>query len=565
MTAVLGIDVGLSAVRAAVVDSDGRLLGHARREHSPRIAAGRAEQDARDLAAGMWAAGREAVRSAAAPIDAIAVSALGPAPVLVDRGGRPLGPALLFGLDTRAESQRAVLGVSHDHALPKLLWWQDEQPQLVARARHALDATGYLVLALTGAAVMDEVTSDAYRAPGAMSPVPLPDPIAATTIAGSLQAEAAGELGLPAGIPVAAGTIDSYADVAGTGVAIGDGVLLLGSTLVIYAVAAEPTRLPGLDCERYPGPGVLVGGCTNAAGLALAWARRELGAADAAEVAALPPGAGGLLALPYLAGERTPITDPLATGLIVGPAHDDDRGADAAGDPGRGRVQRPRPRRPPRSARARACHVARHRRRRARRGAPAGRRRRARRAARRDAPRRARDRACRARAARCWMRVPPGGRAHRAASCGGERDLPGVAPAVPRRLPLAGTGHARSRQRRLARPVPGSRCEASVPGSVNGVAVTLVCWYWRSQARLRRARHHFRLVQLARVRHGERPGRQHAQAGIRSGGRKRRTRRLRGVGRRRHVRHADAIVVEGIADEHDVRLELDLACTCTCH
>ena len=318
MTAVLGIDVGLSAVRAAVVDADARLLAHARCEHSPRIAAGRAEQNARDWVAGMWSAGREAVRSAAAPIDAIAVSALGPAPVLVDGGGQPLGPALLFGLDTRAESQRAVLGVSHDHALPKLMWWHDEHPQLTARARHALDATGYLVLALTGAAVMDEVTSDAYRAPGAMSPVPLPDPIAATAIAGSLQAEAAGELGLPAGIPVAAGTIDSYADVAGTGVAIGDGVLLLGSTLVIYAVAAEPTRLPGLDCERYPGPGVLVGGCTNAAGLALAWARRELGAADAAEVAALPPGAGGLLALPYLAGERTPIADPLATGLIVG-------------------------------------------------------------------------------------------------------------------------------------------------------------------------------------------------------------------------------------------------------
>jgi xylulokinase len=142
VTAALGIDVGLSGVRAAVVDAEGALLASSRAElvrcrswgqtprsacdtpagEPPRVAAGRAEADPNEWLRGALSAGAAAVAKAGVAIETIAVSALGPAPVLVTHAGEAVSPALLFGLDRRAEEQRARLGVTHDHALPKLLW-----------------------------------------------------------------------------------------------------------------------------------------------------------------------------------------------------------------------------------------------------------------------------------------------------------------------------------------------------------------------------------------------------------------------------------------------------------
>lgn len=72
----------------------------------------------------------------------------------------------------------------------------------------------------------------------------------------------------------------------------------------------------GLEVSRYPGAGLFLGGWTATAGLALDWFRRELGSVEDAH--ALEPGAGGVLVLPYFAGERTPVWDPQATGVVVG-------------------------------------------------------------------------------------------------------------------------------------------------------------------------------------------------------------------------------------------------------
>jgi xylulokinase len=100
----------------------------------------------------------------------------------------------------------------------------------------------------------------------------------------------------------------------------GDGCVLLGSTLVVCRASAEPARVSGLEVSRYPGEGVLVGGWTAAGGSVLDWFERELGARRtlAPAAASLAPGAGGLVALPYLAGERTPVRDPHARGLLLG-------------------------------------------------------------------------------------------------------------------------------------------------------------------------------------------------------------------------------------------------------
>jgi xylulokinase len=120
-----------------------------------------------------------------------------------------------------------------------------------------------------------------------------------------------------AGTPVLAGTYDTYADIAAAGVhEPGAACVLLGSTLVIGRAVDEPVECPGLEQSRYLGAGLFLGGWTATAGLALDWFRAELG--PVAEARSTDADAGGTLALPYLAGERTPVWDPGATGAFVG-------------------------------------------------------------------------------------------------------------------------------------------------------------------------------------------------------------------------------------------------------
>jgi xylulokinase len=278
------------------------------------LSPGRAEGDPRAWLAATLGAGREALGARA--VDAVGVAALGSAPILVDAELEPLTPALLFSLDTRAGDEAGRLGVTNDHALPKLLWWQEHEPELVARTAFALDATGFLVARLTGVPVMDAITRADYDVRGILTPVPLPEPLDPLAVAGGLTEAAARGLGLPPGTPVAVGTYDSFADVAGVGVRRpGDACVILGSTLIIGRVVENPVAIEGLAVARYPGEGLLVGGWTASAGSAISWFEREFGAAD---VSGLEPGAGGLVALPYLAGERTPVWDPGARGLILG-------------------------------------------------------------------------------------------------------------------------------------------------------------------------------------------------------------------------------------------------------
>jgi sugar (pentulose or hexulose) kinase len=89
--------------------------------------------------------------------------------------------------------------------------------------------------------------------------------------------------------------------------------VLLGSTLIVYGVSATELEVAGLELHAYPGAGFLLGGSTSSGGNVVDWARRTFGPEVAPE-----PFAGGLRVLPYLAGERTPVRDPSATGAVLG-------------------------------------------------------------------------------------------------------------------------------------------------------------------------------------------------------------------------------------------------------
>jgi xylulokinase len=328
MTRVLGLDLGVSGARAAVVDDTGTSLGSGRAEcrhhaHGARIA----EHDPRTWLDEVDAAARQATAAAGIDdVDAIAVGALGPAPVLLDAALEPLLPAPLFSMDAGAESFRRELAVDRgdvgpDHVFPRLLAWSATQRSTVERAACVVDATGYVVSSLVGRPVMDRITAADYVLADVRPVVPAPEPEEPTAIAGELGPSAAERLGVRSGTPVAVGTYDTFVDVAALPARPDDVTILLGSTLVLGTVT-DGSRVPdGLRASPHIGDGTFVGGWTSTAGSAVDWAL-SLFAGDRTavldEVTALEPGAGGVLALPYLAGERAPVWDPHAAGVIIG-------------------------------------------------------------------------------------------------------------------------------------------------------------------------------------------------------------------------------------------------------
>ncbi|MGH2868642.1 MAG: FGGY family carbohydrate kinase, partial [Solirubrobacteraceae bacterium] len=220
----LGIDIGFSGVRAAVVRGDGTVLGRARSGigHGRRMSVGRAEQDPEALIASISDATRRAtIQADTTDVAVIGIGAFGCAPLLVDEHLVAISPALLPGLDRRGEAQRrrlvATTGVDDaqiatDHALPKLLWWREVQPALFERAAMAIDVTGFIVARLTGTAAMDEITALDYQLAGVDVPIALPKPCDPLDQVAGLTSEAADATGLPEGTPVTAGTYDSYVD-----------------------------------------------------------------------------------------------------------------------------------------------------------------------------------------------------------------------------------------------------------------------------------------------------------------------------------------------------------------
>jgi xylulokinase len=157
----------------------------------------------------------------------------------------------------------------------------------------------------------------------------LPRLLWSAEIAGHVTAEAARATGLPEGLPVSTGTIDAAAEAVSVGVRRpGDLMLMYGST--VFVIEITPGRLA--DPRLWTAPWLFPGSHAAMAGLATSgtltqWFREitapGLPRDDAfgrlmAEAEASPPGAKGLICLPYFSGERTPIHDPHARGVFFG-------------------------------------------------------------------------------------------------------------------------------------------------------------------------------------------------------------------------------------------------------
>lgn len=158
-------------------------------------------------------------------------------------------------------------------------------------------------------------------------PVALAPPLAeAASIVGTLDASMARRLGLPGGLPVVLGGGDGPTSALGTGIGPGEAYLSIGTSAWVSFLHDAPVvdAARRVFSFRHVLPGLYaVTGSTQNAGSALAWLRSlldagDLGAEVRAALATIAPGAGGVLVLPYLHGERTPVWDSHAAGAVIG-------------------------------------------------------------------------------------------------------------------------------------------------------------------------------------------------------------------------------------------------------
>lgn len=362
---LLGIDIGTSACKVAVFDEDGKVLAQANRPYRVYYPQnGWAEQNPEEW----WEAICDAVREtlseesvSAEQIKGIGVDGQSWSAIPVDENGSVLHNTPIW-MDTRArhlcEKVKKEIGADEifrvagndflpSYVTPKLLWFKEERPEVFQKTHKFLQSNSYIVMKLTGEMSqeysqcygihffhMEKLSYDmALAEKMGLSPDMMPKLYGCDEIVGSVTEEAAKKTGLKAGTPVVAGGLDAACG------ALGAGVYRPGETqeqggqaggMSICTDRALSHKALILGTHVVPGLWLLQGGTVGGGG-ALKWFRQELGGGMSfdeltAEAAEAPPGSDGVLFLPYMAGERSPIWNPDAKGVFYGLSFDKTRG-----------------------------------------------------------------------------------------------------------------------------------------------------------------------------------------------------------------------------------------------
>lgn len=357
---VVGIDCSTTATKAVVWDREGNPVAEGRATFplaSPQP--GWYEQDAEDW----WQSTRSALKEAASKVDPDRIRALGithqrESFVCTDERGSPVRKAILW-LDARSHDEVERYGTDRVHeitgkppsmtpALYKLFWLRANEPEVLDRTARVLDVHAFLVHRLTGEwrtswasadplGLLDMRTldySDEVLGEVGLGREQLAGLSAPGTVVGELAEEVAGEIGLPPGLPVVCGAGDGQAAGLGANVTkAGRAYLNLGTALVSgtysddYAWGREFRTLTGPIPETYVPETLLRGGTytidwfvDNFSGVRPAELGLGLSTEEILEAAAsrVPPGADGLLLLPYLNASSTPYWDSQARGVLFG-------------------------------------------------------------------------------------------------------------------------------------------------------------------------------------------------------------------------------------------------------
>ena len=364
---LLGIDAGTSSVKAVLLDLRGNLCAVCQAEYPlHHLRPGWVEQDPEDW----WRATCLAVREALAKVPqgpgrvlGLGVSSQAPTLLPLDGDGRPLRRAMIW-MDRRAEAEAVrlteLLGAAQIHRITgnrpdafyvaaRLLWLRNREPEILKRTWKFAQVNGYLNYRLTGRLTMDPshavllqlrhystgAWSEALCSACGVDPAQFPEVLEAHQAQGEVTAEAAQATGLRAGTPVVAGTVDSPPAALEAGVVEpGIAAEMTGTSTVVIMPNDRGLTEPALIALPHCLPGIhLLLGAMVSSGGCLRWFRDQFGQpevqtareqqADAFDLltrqaAQVKPGSEGVIFLPYMMGERSPVWHTNARGVFFG-------------------------------------------------------------------------------------------------------------------------------------------------------------------------------------------------------------------------------------------------------
>ena len=364
----IGYDLGTTGVKTVLINSKGRLLASAFGAYpssSPKP--GYFEQEPEDWWNAIVRTTKRVVRNSKVPRARISgisfgVQAFGTIPVTKE--GHALRPCMTW-LDSRSTNEAIRINKSMGISISakdfpaKPLWLKENEPDVFARAHKVVDCDGYLVAKYTGNFVcpgeiaygmgFDPVKERWQFESFGITSEKLPEPVTTTRVVGEVTSAAARQTGLRPGIPVIAGGTDAAAAVVGSGaIKPGRAHVYLGSSAWIAVASStlppavesaevkgerqvrqfESTIFSGYVLDRW-----IIGGGSESACACLNWFKNEL-ASDLEEKARrakttshqmldrmaerVEPGAGNLMFIPWMKGERAPVKDDFARGAFLG-------------------------------------------------------------------------------------------------------------------------------------------------------------------------------------------------------------------------------------------------------
>ncbi|GAB7056169.1 xylulokinase [Paenibacillus sp. YK5] len=356
---LVGIDVGTTGLKVALYTLNGQLVARAYREYSLSFPQnGWAEIDPEIWWEQLGDCMKE-IRSQNG-VDLKAVAGIGitcsNSLVLLNADQQAVLPAIMQ-LDQRAVRQAEAMKSEYGQEWvfqktgnrvssgafwgPSLQWVRENRPSLYRQAQFFLVPTGFLVLRLTGVYSIDHsraTTTMLYNIHEknwdaelchvfGLSPEALPPIYPSHEMVGTIHKEGERATGLPAGTPVIAGAMDTVGALAGMGTGPDTGALIMGSVGRL-CIESNELDIRFMNTVNYDASSSLIMTPVNSAGVSYKWAKQLFFSEDQGPgniykkmdrmTQAIAPGAEGLIYMPYLAGERSPIWDPHATGSFMG-------------------------------------------------------------------------------------------------------------------------------------------------------------------------------------------------------------------------------------------------------
>ena len=357
MKTILVLNMGMKSIRSIIFDSEGNKLAQAALPIETSLSGECVTQNPREWWEKAGRVIRETVADAAGvKIDYLTVTTSSSCLVCVDRDGEALTPCIMVS-DRRAVSESNFIktdpafetvkretGLDADPylMLPKALWVKRNQKEMFDRVYKLLAPNDFLIAKLTDRYVTDYMNAQKWHYDLEKRKYPLellknigipsellPEVIAPGEYAGEISDRAVRETGLNKGVKITVSTYDAICSFIGSGVSqAGEASDVSGTVTVFRAAAEQKIECPITKIQQLPyyeGNMNIVGGSNNLGGGLIEWVKQcyyqneafpyELMEKDAGEAAL---GAGGVIFLPYLLGERAPVWDPDARGVFFG-------------------------------------------------------------------------------------------------------------------------------------------------------------------------------------------------------------------------------------------------------